>query len=283
MSSRARGWKSAPQARRKVCTWNGKKERERENKTKTFGGWIKFLVDKDASIPPLRFPLSLHRLWGVLNITRYAVGYLLRDLPTFLSLSLPLSRFHPPFYFAFASFRCVVVVSRGTVLLNFFRDLSSQPCNLRSSLSRVKKLPLSPPLCCDYSWKIKNTTCRLYVRRVIRCMYVWCHWWMVDQSKSFIMGHSLKKDFCYFLFIYFFFVIKEQRLLSLIAKSSSWLRKDIFITVNLLFILQLSFWNSFCLLDRLYVYLIYTCVRMYKLKIWKILLHFVIVNYALLC
>lgn len=64
---------------------------------------------------------------------------------------------------------------------------------------------------------------------------------MVDQSKSFIMGHSLKKDFCYFLFIYFFFVIKEQRLLSLIAKSSSWLRKDIFITVNLLFILQLSF------------------------------------------
>lgn len=93
MSSRARGWKSAPQARRKVCTWNGKKERERESKTKTFGGWIKFLVDKDASIPPLRFPLSLHRLWGVLNITRYAVGYLLRDLPTFLSLSLPLSFF----------------------------------------------------------------------------------------------------------------------------------------------------------------------------------------------
>lgn len=193
------------------CARETGKKRERESKTKTFGGWIKFLVDKDASIPPLRFPLSLHRLWGVLNITRYAVGYLLRDLPTFLSLSLPLSRFHPPFYFAFASFRCVVVVSRGTVLLNFFRDLSSQPCNLRSSLSRVKKLPLSPPLRCDYSWKIKNTTCRLYVRRVIRCMYVWCHWWMVDQSKSFIMGHSLKKDFCYFLFIYFFFCYQRAK------------------------------------------------------------------------
>lgn len=86
-------------------------------------------------------------------------------------------------------------------------------------------------------------------------------WWMESNIK-FNNDSFVEKKFL--LFFYSFIYLCYQRAkASLVNCEEFWLAssKDIFITVNLLFILQLSFWNSFCLLDRLYVYLIYTCVR----------------------